>query len=100
MDPSVGMVASDAAIAVVIVIPVAVIAGGVAVGLRLRGRGGKSSVPSGEVASDAATDVELAKSAQATKVAEDRATDTLVVEPPTPVEAPVPAPVVRSSTAS
>ena len=59
--------AAVAAIAVFVVIPVAVVAGGVAVGLRLRGRGPKTAVPPGEVASDAATDVELARSAEATR---------------------------------
>jgi fused signal recognition particle receptor len=49
--------------------PVLIVAGGVAVGLRLRGRGVKDPVPPGQVASDAATDVELEKSAEATRVA-------------------------------
>jgi fused signal recognition particle receptor len=76
------MTASDAAIAVFVVIPVAVVAGGVAVGLRLRGHGPKSVVPPGEVASDAATDVELAQSAEATRIAEGSPPSTAVAEPP------------------
>jgi fused signal recognition particle receptor len=79
------MTASDAAIAVFVVIPVAVVAGGVAVGLRLRGHGPKSVVPPGEVGSDAATDVELAHSAEATRVAEGSPPSTAVAEPPAAV---------------
>jgi fused signal recognition particle receptor len=77
-----GLTASDAAIAVVVAIPVLAVAGGVAVGLRLRGRGPKTAVPPGEVASDAATDVELARSAEATRTAERGAPGTIVAEPP------------------
>jgi fused signal recognition particle receptor len=60
---------SDVVIGLAVAIPVAIVAGGVAVGLRLRGRGGKSPVPSGEVASDAPTDIELARAAEATRTA-------------------------------
>jgi fused signal recognition particle receptor len=91
--------ASDAAVALIVAIPVAVVAVGVTVGLRLRGRGLKPSVPPGEVASDATTDVELAKAGEATAAAE-RPTGTAVLEPPVtteqvsapsaPVEAPAP----------
>jgi fused signal recognition particle receptor len=76
------MTASDAAIAVFVIVPVAVVAGGVAVGLRLRGRGPKSAVPPGEVASDAATDIELARSAEATRVAEGSPPSSAVAAPP------------------
>ena len=62
-DPAVVASASDVVIALVIAVPVLVVGGGVAVGLRLRGRGTKSRVPAGEVASDAPTDIELDRSA-------------------------------------
>jgi len=64
-DPAVVASASDVVIALVIAVPVLVVGGGVAVGLRLRGRGTKSRVPAGEVASDAPTDIELDRSAEA-----------------------------------
>ncbi|MBV8463512.1 MAG: signal recognition particle-docking protein FtsY [Acidimicrobiales bacterium] len=76
------LVASDAAVAVFIAIPVLLVGGGVAVGLRLRGRGPKSAVPPGEVASDAVTDVEISRAAAATAAAEDRPVGTVVAEPP------------------
>ncbi|HEX4245139.1 MAG TPA: signal recognition particle-docking protein FtsY [Acidimicrobiales bacterium] len=58
---------SDVIIALAVGIPVVVVGGGTLVALRLRGRGGKSAVPPGEIASDAPTDVELAKSAEKTR---------------------------------
>ncbi len=61
---------SDVVIGLAIAIPVAVVATGVAVGLRLRGRGIKEHVPLGEDAVDAPTDVELDRSADATRAAE------------------------------
>jgi fused signal recognition particle receptor len=65
IDPAVVASASDVVIALVIAVPVLVVGGGVAVGLRLRGRGAKSRVPAGEVASDAPTDIELDRGAEA-----------------------------------
>ena len=83
IEPNLVASSSDVLIAVVIAVPVLIVGGGVAIGLRLRGRGGKSAVPPGQVASDAATDVELSRSAEATKGA---------VTPPARVEAePAPA---------
>jgi fused signal recognition particle receptor len=76
------LTASDAAIAVFVAIPVVVVGGGVAVGLRLRGRGPKPAVPPGEVASDATTDIELARGAEATRAAQGSAGDVAVAEPP------------------
>jgi len=67
---------SDAVIAVAIAVPVLLVGAGVVVGTRLRGRGSKDRVPSGEVASDAPTDIELERSA-----ATVHAADTLVEEP-------------------
>jgi fused signal recognition particle receptor len=64
---------SDVVIGLAVAIPVVIVAGGVAVGLRLRGRGGKSPVPPGEVASDAPTDIELARAAEATAAASPEA---------------------------
>jgi fused signal recognition particle receptor len=61
---------SDVVIGLAIAIPVAVVAGGVAMGLRLRGRGIKEHVPLGEDAIDAPTDVELDRNADATRAAE------------------------------
>jgi fused signal recognition particle receptor len=80
---------SEVLIALAVAVPLLIVGGGVAFAVRLRGRGGKSPVPPGEVASDAATDVELARSAEAAGAAapvEERA--------PTPIPAarePVPA---------
>jgi fused signal recognition particle receptor len=65
IDTDVLASASDVVIGVVIAVPVLVVAGGVAVGLRLRGRGAKDHVPAGEVARDAPTDIELSRSADA-----------------------------------
>ena len=61
---------SDVVVGLAIAIPVVVVAGGVAVGLRLRGRGVKEHVPLGEEALDAPTDIELDRSADATRAAE------------------------------
>ncbi|HXW39158.1 MAG TPA: signal recognition particle-docking protein FtsY [Acidimicrobiales bacterium] len=77
------MTASDAAVAVLVAVPVLVVAAGVAVGLRLRGRGPKPTVPSGETASDAATDVELARAAELTRSAEGAPVGTVVADAPT-----------------
>ncbi len=79
---------SEVLIGLVIAIPVLLVGGGVAVGLRLRGRGGKSAVPAGEVASDAPTDVELARSADAAQLAtpvdQSSGTTATPAAPPTP----------------
>ncbi len=62
---------SSEVVALAIAVPVVVIVGaGTAIALRVRGRGAKTPVPPGEVASDAPTDIELARSAEATKAAE------------------------------
>ncbi len=61
--------ASDVVIGLAVAVPVLVVGGGVAVVMRLRGRGTKGRVPTGEVASDAATDIELSRGAEATKAA-------------------------------
>jgi len=70
IDPAVVAAASEVGIGVAIAVPVLVVGGGVAVALRLRGRGAKGRIPPGEVVSDAATDVELDRSAEATRTAE------------------------------
>ncbi len=87
---------SDVVIGLAVGIPVVVIGGGTLVALRLRGRAGKSVVPPGEVVSDAPTDVELAKSAEATRRAAEEAqppalgaVTTAPDEPLAPVEAEV-----------
>jgi fused signal recognition particle receptor len=79
---------SDVVIGLAVGIPVVVIGGGTLVALRLRGRAGKSAVPPGEVVSDAPTDVELAKGAQATKTVEAPEAEVAVPTPaePEPVE--------------
>jgi fused signal recognition particle receptor len=82
---------SDVVVGLAVAIPVVIVAGGVAVGLRLRGRGGKSPVPPGEVASDAPTDIELARSAEATRAASPEA--------PAPTAPTAPAPPVAVETA-
>ena len=86
---------SDLVIGLAVAIPVIIVAGGTAVALRLRGRGGKSPVPSGEVASDAPTDIELERAAEATRVAspeaptaEPEAPATAVAVQPSPPPAP------------
>jgi fused signal recognition particle receptor len=60
---------SDVLVGLAIAIPVLIVGVGAAVGLRLRGRGVKGPVPPGEVVSDAPTDVELERSAEATRTA-------------------------------
>ncbi|HEY4948676.1 MAG TPA: signal recognition particle-docking protein FtsY [Acidimicrobiales bacterium] len=86
---------SDVVIGLAIAVPVAVVAGGVAVGMRLRGRGPKGHVPSGEVASDAPTDLELARSADVTRIAEEERGEAPLLEagaaPPTEAEPAPPA---------
>jgi fused signal recognition particle receptor len=77
---------TDVVIGLAVGIPVVVIGGGTLVALRLRGRGGKSVVPPGEVVSDAPTDVELAKGAAATKSAEAPEAPEAEVVVPTPAE--------------
>jgi len=84
---------SDVVIGLAVGIPVVVIGGGTLVALRLRGRGGKSAVPPGEVVSDAPTDVELATGADVVEAAE--ATKAEVV--PAPAE-PEPVEVVEPAT--
>jgi fused signal recognition particle receptor len=81
---------SDVVVGLAIAIPVIVVAGGVAVGLRLRGRGAKPHVPAGEEASDAPTDIELRRSAEATRQAAPEATP--VAPQPEPEPAPEPEP--------
>ncbi|MGO8871784.1 MAG: signal recognition particle-docking protein FtsY [Acidimicrobiales bacterium] len=76
---------SDVLVGLAVAVPVAIVAAGVAVGMRLRGRGHKDRVPPGEVASDVPTDVELSRSAEATRTA------TLERPAPAPAPAPVPA---------
>jgi fused signal recognition particle receptor len=91
IEPALVASGSEVLIGLVIAVPVLIVGGGVAIGLRLRGRGAKSAVPPGEVASDAPTDIELARSAEATKVAAPG--DVAVVEPePTPRPEPEPEP--------
>ncbi len=70
IDPAGLDAVSDALVGVFVAIPVLVVAGGVAVGLRVRGRGTKGRVPAGEVASDAATDIELERSTRAARRAQ------------------------------
>lgn len=83
---------SDVVIGLAVGIPVVVIGGGTLVALRLRGRGGKSAVPPGEVVSDAPTDVELDKGAQATETVEAPEAEVVVPAPePEPVEEAEPA---------
>ena len=72
MGPDLLVATSDVVIGLVVAMPVLLVAGGVAVGLRLRGRGTKDHVPAGEVASDAPTDVELDRSADATRTRHHR----------------------------
>jgi fused signal recognition particle receptor len=90
---------SDVVIGLAVGIPVVVVGGGTLVALRLRGRGGKSAVPTGEVVSDAPTDVELAKGADAARPAAEEGTPsasgavaTLPGTPVAPPEAEVAAP--------
>ncbi len=94
MHPDLLVATSDAVVGLFVAIPVVLVAGGVVVGLRLRGRGGKAHVPAGEVASDATTDIELDRSADATREAKGEgptAAGSTAVEtaaPVQPVEAP------------
>ncbi len=74
---------SDVAVGLFIAVPVLVVASGVAVVLRQRGRGPR--VPTGEVAGDPPTDLDLDRSAEAAR------RDHLVETEPAP-EAPRPAP--------
>lgn len=84
---------SDVVIGLAVGIPVVVIGGGTLVALRLRGRGGKSVVPPGEVVSDVPTDVELAKGAEAAETADRPEAEVVVTAPaePEPVEVAEPA---------
>jgi fused signal recognition particle receptor len=84
---------SDVVIGLAVGIPVVVIGGGTLVALRLRGRGGKSVVPPGEVVSDAPTDVELATGAKVVEVEEAPEAEVVVPTPakPEPVEVEEPA---------
>jgi fused signal recognition particle receptor len=84
---------SDVVIGLAVGIPVVVIGGGTLVALRLRGRGGKSVVPPGEVVSDAPTDVELATGAKVVEVEEAPEAEVVVPTPaePEPVEVAEPA---------
>ena len=95
---------SDVVIGLALAIPVAVVAVGVAVGLRLRGRGVKEHVPLGEEAVDAPTDVELDRSAEATRAAEGSpvgpgtsGSSVVEIEPPTAAPAPEPGAGSRTS---
>ncbi|HEY6622959.1 MAG TPA: signal recognition particle-docking protein FtsY [Acidimicrobiales bacterium] len=90
---------SDVVIGLAVGIPVVVVGGGTLVALRFRGRGGKSAVPTGEMVSDAPTDVELAKGADAARPAAEEGTPsasgavaTLPGTPVAPPEAEVAAP--------
>ena len=92
IEPSLLASGSDVLVGLVIAVPVIIVGGGVAVVLRLRGRAGKSAIPPGEVASDAPTDIELSRSAEATRrAAPSAATAEPVAEPaaaPEPEAAP------------
>ena len=93
IDPGGLPATSDALVGLVVAIPVLVVAGGVAVGLRFRGRGTRERVPTGEVASDAPTDIELERSADATRRAEpDRSRPPARSPAPSVAEAPAPPP--------
>jgi fused signal recognition particle receptor len=67
IDPVAPAAVSDVVVGLAVAVPVVIVAGGAALLVRLRGRGLKDRVPSGEVASDAPTDVELDRSAEATR---------------------------------
>ena len=71
------MSSSDVVIGLIIAVPVLVVGSGLAVGLKRHGRGPRDRVPAGEVASDAPTDVELGRSAEA---ARQEQTEPAVVE--------------------
>jgi len=83
---------SEVLIGLAVAVPLLIVGGGVAFALRLRGRGGKSPVPPGEVASDAATDVELARSAEAAEAAAPVDQRAPAPRPPAPGPEPGPAP--------
>jgi fused signal recognition particle receptor len=72
---------SGGLIAVFVAVPVVIVGVGATVALRLRGRGTKDRVPPGEVASDAATDVELERSAEAARRAQGAGTAVATSEP-------------------
>ena len=88
IDPVAQAAVSDVVVGLAVAVPVVIVAGGAAVLMRLRGRGLKGRVPPGEVASDAPTDVELDRSAEATRRV------TTAAEPVTPVADHTPPPVV------
>ena len=96
MGPELLASTPDAVVGLFVAVPIVVVAGGVAVGLRLRGRGKKDHVPAGEVASDATTDIELDRSADANRQAtleETPSVRTAVAEPaPAPAEPAEPEP--------
>ena len=97
MGPELLASTPDAVVGLFVAVPIVVVAGGVAVGLRLRGRGKKDHVPAGEVASDATTDIELDRSADANRQAtleETPSVRTAVAEParPQPAEPAEPRP--------
>ena len=58
---------SDVVVGLFVAVPVLIVGGGAVAVLRLRGGGVKDRVPPGEVASDAPTDIELERSADATR---------------------------------
>jgi len=95
IDAQLAAATSDIVIGLAVAVPVVVVAGGVALGMRLRGRGTKGHVPSGEVASDAPTDLELARSADVTRIAEEERGEAPLLEagaaPPTEAEPAPPA---------
>ncbi len=94
---------SDLVIGLAVGIPVVVVATGTAMAMRLRGRGAKSPVPPGEVASDAPTDVELARGADAARVAtleRPMAPPGEALEEPEVVAEPVPEPEPRPQPAT
>jgi fused signal recognition particle receptor len=86
---------SEVLIGLAVAVPLLIVGGGVALGLRLRGRGGKSPVPPGEVASDAATDIELARSAEAAEAAPG---DERAPAPIPPAPGPEPGPAAEPAT--
>jgi len=87
---------SEVLIGLAVAVPLLIVGGGVALGLRLRGRGGKSPVPPGEVASDAATDIELARSAEAAEAAAP--VDERAPAPIPPAPGPEPGPAAEPAT--
>jgi len=81
IDPNSIIATSDVVIGLFVAVPVAVVAVGVGAGLRFRGRSGKGRVPPGEVASDAPTDVELDRRAEATQPTTEARPAPVVAEP-------------------